>query len=182
MIKSTFSIVLLLVFGVAISFLIGATVAWDDVTETRGVESVAILDNFKKLNNSEIEWDGWGFARAGPKIVGDNARFISNYGVRYTTELMQLIDKPEAFVAAHVLLTRDWRVVEKEYSSASIGPGFVVVYNGLTVIVEWKAVGDQAVKTVTIPDEEMQRERIAYWWKSRRRDFPIEFSERTLVK
>ena len=135
------------------------------------------------LKNSDIDWGETTFGRAGPKLVGSNATSLMEQGAKRTKELIPLLDDPQTFVAAHVLLTKLWRIPsqDKELISVPISTGYFVSYNRLTVRIEWADKQGEMVKTITIPDEDCQRKRIRDWWMARYRDYADEFSPTTKV-
>jgi len=141
-------------------------------------------DAIKSLTNADIEWEGFGFGDAGPGVTGANAKQVEELGVAAAKDLIEIVEKEDSFVAAHVLLARAWRIPRKDndWITLPISTGFVVSYYGLLVKIEWKDVSGRATKTVTIPKMDLQRKRIAYWWKARYRDFPEEFSPDTVVE
>lgn len=61
-----------------------------------------------KLRNSDVDWDGGLFGLM--EIVrGSTAHALIDNGRRSTPALVQALDDPQKFAAAHVLLTKLWQ-------------------------------------------------------------------------
>jgi hypothetical protein len=170
---------LLIVFAVAPPVLGGSALQAQE-----GEQKSSLAAALKELKNAELDWRGTTFGHAGPAIVGVNARKLSEEGVDVADELLPLLDNKDSFIAAHVLLTRLWRVPDrqKELISTTIRTGFFLSYNGLVVRIEWKDREGKAEKTITVQDEACQQKRLRDWWKARYADHPAEFSPKTVVE
>ena len=146
-------------------------------------QDASAANTLKTIKNSDVEWKGISFGRAGPVIVGESAKAANEKGVTVAPELIAMLDDADSFVAAHVLLTELWRIpdVDKERICTPISTGYFLSYNGLILRLEWKEENGQIVKSATMPDLDCQRKRIRNWWKDRRRTNPAEFSPMTRV-
>jgi hypothetical protein len=149
-----------------------------------GKEESSLAAALKGLKNAELDWRETTFGHAGPALMGVNARKLSEQEVDIADELLPLLDNKDSFIAAHVLLTRLWRVPDrqKERISTTISTGFFLSYNGLVLKVEWRDRDGELEKTVTVQDETCQQKRLRDWWKARYADHAAEFSPKTVVE
>jgi hypothetical protein len=151
-------------------------------TDNRHADAIKLA--FHKLTNSEIDWDETTFGHAGPKVKGRNARAIQSEDVGISSKLLPLLEKEESFIAAHVLLTKMWRVpdADKRRHSKAVSTGYSINYNGLDLRLEWTEEEGQIVKKTTTPDAAAQAKRLSTWWSARFREHPQEFSPSTFVE
>lgn len=62
------------------------------------------MQNVRQVHNSDLSWDG-NFVGLAPKIVNSKTAALLTAGPEIEPELVDLLDDPERFAAAHVLLT-----------------------------------------------------------------------------
>lgn len=86
----------------------------------------ATMQNVKQVHNSDLSWDG-NFVGLTPKIVNPNTAALLTAGPEIEPALIGLLDDPERFAAAHVVLT----LRSKEQLQLDAGQ-----WNGLHVTLE----------------------------------------------
>lgn len=62
------------------------------------------MQNVKQVHNSDLSWDG-NYLGLAPKIVNPKTAALLTVGPEIEPELIALLDDPERFAVAHVLLT-----------------------------------------------------------------------------
>jgi len=137
-----------------------------------------------RLLNDEIDWDERGFGNAGPIVKGQNASQVLKAGIGQVEPLIRRLDDPKAVIAAHVCLTKLWRVPNrsKEIFTQSLSDGHFVYFNGLHVRIRWDHEGDEWRKVIDIPDVACQTKRLGEFWVKPYATHSEEFSPDTKLE